>query len=113
MLAGNVVALLSPIVFIPVFSLVFPSAKYDWQSMKDIRRPDDSDLASAAHMDPESIPGELPPSQTAQEEEEEQRKLLRAAKIARTLCVSMAIALLVLWPMPMYGSSYIFSKGFL
>ncbi|KAF2720498.1 Na+/solute symporter [Polychaeton citri CBS 116435] len=110
MLAGNVVALLSPMVFIPILSLVFPSAKYDWQSMKDIRKSDDSELAAAAHVDLEAVPGEAHHSQV--EEEEEQRKLRRAATIARTLCVSMAIALLVLWPMPMYGTGYIFSKKF-
>lgn len=110
MLAGNVVSLLAPVVFIPVLSFVLRTPKYDWVSMKMIRKGDDSDLAAAADVDLELVPGET--SRSQQEEAEEQRKLQRAAKIARTLTVCMTLALLVLWPMPMYGSGYIFSKKF-
>ncbi|KAH0273614.1 urea active transporter-like protein, partial [Aureobasidium melanogenum] len=114
MLVGNVVALLTPVVTIPILSLVFRTEKYDWQSMKDIRRPDDSDLTAAAHMDPELLPGGAH-GETAQAlaaEEAEQKHLLRASKIARTLTVCLALCFLILWPMPMYGSGYIFSKKF-
>jgi hypothetical protein len=78
--------------------------------MKDIKRADDSDLAAAAHLDLEVIPGGH--VETANEEAEEQATLERAAKIARYLTVFLTLALLVLWPMPMYGSGYIFSKKF-
>ena len=110
MLAGNVVSLLAPVVFIPILSFVLKSPKYNWQSMKAIRRADDHDLAAAAHVDLEMVPGER--RHSLHEEEEEQRKLQRAGKIARSLTVFLTIALLVLWPMPMYGSGYIFSKPF-
>src|SRR6201999_4397195 len=50
--------------------------------------------------------------ESAAEEEAEQAQLMRAAKIARWLTVFLTIALLVLWPMPMYGSGYVFSKKF-
>jgi len=110
MLAGNVVSLLAPLIFIPVLSLLFKTPKYDWVSMKAIRRADDHDLADAAHVDLELVPGET--SRSAEEDAEEQHLLNRAAKIARTLTVILTLALLVLWPMPMYGSGYIFSKRF-
>ncbi|KAI4921315.1 hypothetical protein J4E85_008660 [Alternaria conjuncta] len=110
MLAGNVVALLSPIVFIPVFTYAFGPQNYDWQSMKAIRRGDDHDLALAANVDLEQIPGEQ--RRAIEADEEEQAKLLKASRIARWLTLFMAISFLVLWPMPMYGSSYIFSKKF-
>lgn len=110
MLAGNVVALLAPTVFIPILTFVFKSPKYDWQSMKAIRRADDHDLAAAAHVDLENVPGER--RNSLHEEEEEQRRLRRAGKIARSLTVFLTIALLVLWPMPMYGTGYIFSRKF-
>lgn len=110
MLAGNVVSLLAPIIFIPVLSLVLKSPKYDWMSMKMIRKGDDSDLAAAADVDLEVVPGEM--TQSASDEAQEQRKLQRASKIARTLTVCMTLALLVLWPMPLYGTGYIFSKQF-
>ena len=110
MLAGNVVSLLAPAIFIPILSFTLKSPKYDWVSMKMIRRADDKDLADAAHVDLESVPGENEHSD--QEEEMEQRKLKRSAKIARSLTVFLTFALLILWPMPMYGSGYVFSKSF-
>lgn len=110
MLAGNVVALLAPVVLIPILTLIFGVDKYDWQSMLDIRKGDDHDLADEAHMDLETIPGGH--NETAMEFEEEQKKLERAGKISKTMTLVMTLALLVLWPMPMYGAGYIFSKPF-
>jgi Na+/proline symporter len=110
MLAGNVVALLSPLIFVPVLTYALGPQNYDWVSMKAIRKGDDHDLAAAAHVDLELVPGERRAS--VADEEEEQAKLWKAAKIARWMTVVMTLALLVLWPMPMYGSGYIFSKKF-
>lgn len=110
MLAGNVVSLLAPVIFIPVLSFALRTPKYDWLSMKAIRKADDTDLAAAADMDPELVRGAA--EHTAAEEEAEQRQLSRSAKIARTLTVVLTLCLLILWPMPMYGSGYIFSKSF-
>lgn len=110
MLAGNVTALLSPFVFVPVLSLIFPSQKYDWQSMKLIRRGDDSDLAAEAHVDLELIPGET--TMTEQEQRNESRKLKRNAIFARCLTVAMTVCFLILWPMPLFGTGYIFSVQF-
>ncbi|PGH14214.1 hypothetical protein AJ79_03187 [Helicocarpus griseus UAMH5409] len=110
MLAGNVAALLSPIVFVPILTYAFGPQNYDYESMKQIRKVDDSELAAAADVDLELVPGQADssPDQT----EEELASLNRAAKIARILTIVMVISLLVLWPMPMYGSSYVFSKPF-
>lgn len=114
MLAGNVVALLSPLVFVPVLTFAFGRQNYDWQSMKAIRKGDDSEIVRRASVDVVDVedlptaPGTVSPEQEAFE----QAKLKKAAIIARSLTVFMTIALLVLWPMPMYGSGYIFSKKF-
>lgn len=97
MLAGNVVALLSPLVFVPILTLVFGLDRYDWASMKAIRQGDDHELANAADLDLEDIPGGH--VETTAESEEEQRKLLRAGKISKTVTVAMTFAFLVLWPM--------------
>jgi len=110
MLAGNVVALLSPLIFIPVLTYALKPQNYDWVSMKEIKKADDHDLAFTAGLDIEEVPGGH--VQMAAEEEHEQALLMRAAKIARWLTVFLTLALLVLWPMPMYGSGYIFSKSF-
>ncbi|KAK3069238.1 hypothetical protein LTS18_000382 [Coniosporium uncinatum] len=78
--------------------------------MAAIRKGDDHDIADAAGVDLEEVPGEA--ERTAAAEEEEQRKLKRASTIARILTVVMTLSLLILWPMPMYGSGYVFSKPF-
>ncbi|KAL1630543.1 urea active transporter [Neofusicoccum ribis] len=110
MLAGNVVALLSPMIFIPVLTLALGPQNYDWLSMRAIRKADDHDLAASAHVDLELVPGVT--SSSADAEAAEQAKLKRASRIARGLTAFMTISFLVLWPMPMYGSGYVFSKKF-
>ncbi|KAL6713891.1 urea active transporter [Lecanora helva] len=110
MLAGNVVALLSPLIFIPVLTYTFGPQNYDYKSMAAIRLGNDEDIAEAAHTDLELVPGANQLS--ADENEAEQKKLRRASRIARSLTGFLTIALLVLWPMPMYGSEYVFSKKF-
>ena len=111
MLAGNVVALLSPIIFIPVLTYAFGPQNYDYKSMALIRLGDDADIAEAEHVDVESIPHHVA-GLTPEEVAKEQAKLSRASLIAKTLTGVMTLALLILWPMPMYGSGYIFSKPF-
>ncbi|KAL3423502.1 urea active transporter [Phlyctema vagabunda] len=110
MLAGNVVALLSPLIFIPILTLIFGLDHYDWKSMALIRRADDHDMAQAAHIDLELVPGER--RESAAEAQSEALKLLRASKIAKAMTTIMTLALLILWPMPMYGTGYIFSRKF-
>ncbi|KAI1645859.1 Na+/solute symporter [Daldinia loculata] len=110
MLAGNVVALLSPLVLIPIFTLIFGLDNYDWKSMMAIRRGDDHELATTAGVDLEqTAAGHV---ETANELVEEQAKLSRASKISKWTTVGLTLAFLVLWPFPMYGSSYVFSKPF-
>lgn len=110
MLAGNVVSLLAPVVFIPLLTYIppFRPQNYDWQSVLDIGKGDDREFAEQAHADPEVVLG----GQVRREEElvQEQAKLAKAAEIARWLTVVLTLTLLVLRPMPMFGSGYVFSK---
>lgn len=108
MLAGNVVALLSPTVLIPIFTLCFGVDHYDWQSMLAIRQADDHDATLA--QDIEQQHGVQVRDGTAFQVE--QTKLERASRISKWMTVVMTLAFLVLWPFPMYGSGYIFSKPF-
>lgn len=153
MLVGNVVALLSPLVFIPLLTYVPPLKPqgYDWVSMALISKGDDSDAEHG--VDPERADGNSPQhgslSQPAEEIEkkqgaeatmaptaqdtaltaearhepldrvettasfaEDRKKLDRAAKWARFLCVALALCFVVLWPMPLFGTGYIFSRPF-
>jgi len=112
MLVGNIVSLLAPAIFIPLLTYLppFKPQKYDWQSMLNIRKVDDHEIADEAHINLERIPGERRAASV--DEEQEQIKLTKAAKIARWLTVFLTLALLVIWPMPMFGSGYVFSKKF-
>ncbi|RKK09512.1 putative urea active transporter 1 [Fusarium oxysporum f. sp. cepae] len=105
MLAGNVVALLSPLIFVPLFTFGFGSDSYDWASMAAIKQADDT---SDSNGDSEIAVV----TSFAVAPEEDMAKLNRASKIAKTMTVCMTIAFLILWPMPMYGTSYVFSKPF-
>ena len=44
MLTGDVVALLSPLIFVPVLSCVFKPQNFDWELLKNISRSDGSDI---------------------------------------------------------------------
>ena len=83
--------------------------------MKLIRKGDDSEIirrtsVASGTIDPELVPGSEP--RTTADEEAEIAHLNKVAKFARGLTVFMAIAFLVVWPMPMYGTGYVFSKKF-
>ena len=110
MLAGNVVALLSPIIFVPVLTYAFGPQNYDYKSMAAIRLGDDDGIALAANTDPELVPGGG--GMSPEENAAEQKKLQRASVIAKSLTGFLTIALLVLWPLPLYGTGYVFSKKF-
>ena len=114
MLVGNVVALLSPCVFVPVLTYALGPQHYDWKSMLLIRLGDDTELAAAAGTDLECIPGgeRQAVAQVQEEMAAEAAHLKRSVRIAGGLTVFLTIALLVLWPMPMFGSGYVFSKPF-
>jgi urea-proton symporter len=111
MLVGNVVALLSPIVFVGVLTLIKPD-NYDFETMKAIELDDDDDQLPPSD---EEIQTMVPGAQHRLTREEllaEARNLDRASFIAKSLAAFLTIALLVLWPMPMYGTGYIFSLKF-
>ncbi|CAD6589548.1 MAG: hypothetical protein ASARMPREDX12_003873 [Alectoria sarmentosa] len=110
MLAGNVVALLSPLVFIPILTYAFGPQNYDYKSMAAIRLGNDEDIAAAADIELEQTPGGT--GMSAAESELEQKQLKRASLIAKSMTGFMTIAILILWPMPLYGTGYIFSKKF-
>lgn len=138
MLTGNVVALLSPLVFIPILTLVFKPQNFNWQKLKTIKSVDeDAELENVlqpkdegekyqdedvSSMDREKmkpvrsqiseIAGDLLDDRRLMEMEQEEINLKRASKIAGYLCLFLCIAMLVVWPMPMYGSKYVFSKKF-
>ena len=111
MLVGNVVALLSPIVFVGVLTIVFKPDNYDFESMKAIELDDDDDQLPPTDTELQAAP--LAAHRLTREELlAEAKNLERASFIAKSLAAFLTISLLVLWPMPMYGTGYIFSLDF-
>ena len=120
MLAGNVAALCSPLIFVPVLTFAFGRQNYDWLSMWNIRKVDDSPILRRASVDPERRKSSvaihhkeaLKAAAAEAESDAEQVKLKKSAVIARSITVFMALALIILWPLPMYGTAYIFTEKF-
>ena len=120
MLAGNVAALCSPLIFIPVLTFAFGRQNYNWLSMWNIRKVDDSPILRRASVDPERRVSSVAIHHKAAikaaaadaESDAEQAKLKKSAVIARSITVFMALALIILWPLPMYGTAYIFTEKF-
>lgn len=111
MLAGNVVALLSPVIFIAIFTLIFGKENFDFDELKRIKRVIDvQEKDDPENMEVVKAPEEEPLYEYQSPEEE--AILAKYGKWGKIMCCFMALALLVLWPMPMYGSSYVFSKKF-
>ena len=108
MLTGNLVSLLTPIVFIPILSFAFKSSRYDWKSMLYIKRDDESDVVRNDSEQGDTVQS-VPTTFTS---DAERKQLDRAVKIGAYLTIGLSLATLILWPMPMYGTGYIFSKRF-
>lgn len=124
MLTGNVVALCSPIILIPILTYVYKPQNFDWEILKTIRRADEEEEILKA-TEPEADVEKLHPiksqvSVIASEILEklnftyadEQAKLAKAFKKGTYITLFLAICLIILWPMPMYGTKYVFSKKF-
>ena len=128
MLTGNVVALLSPLVFIPIFTYAFKPQNFDWNILKEIKRVDEEEEIAEATEGKHTNSGDFENVHPAKSQisivaselaelktdqiEIESKMLNKSFKKAVIICISLTLSLVILWPMPMYGSSYVFSKKF-
>ncbi|OWB71426.1 hypothetical protein B5S31_g1114 [[Candida] boidinii] len=131
MLIGNVVALLSPMIFVPILTYSFGKQNFDWNILKQIKRADETEEIIAAtsneetgglEVDSEEQKEKMEPIVSYAHEVAEAKRtellsaeeahLKKASKTAGYICLFLTWALLIMWPMPMYGTSYIFSKRF-
>ncbi|UJR34814.1 hypothetical protein I4U23_027595 [Adineta vaga] len=99
MLIGNLVALLSPLIFIPLCNFMKPDEVfYDFVSMREIKLIDD-DLRN--------------PNRTTVEEIERRIVYLKEnSRFVRLLAIGIILCLNIFCPWPLYVSSYIFSQTF-
>ncbi|BFZ61126.1 urea active transporter [Saitoella coloradoensis] len=105
-LIGNLVALVSSVIYAFAFSLVQPQ-NFDFTRFKtEITIVEDE----STHLAPEIREKRIEEAEIRAHEENV--SLRRASKISKVLGISMTLILVVLWPMPMLGAHYVFSKSF-
>lgn len=121
LVAGNITALCTPLVLTPLITFMKPD-NFNWQLLTDeIQRGDDEQITISATT-PSTIdtePQTLPSQPQAQPQTPDQKTLeetdatLHAAR-NKSLFVGLflTISLVILWPIPMYASSYVFSARF-
>jgi urea-proton symporter len=110
MLVGNVVALLSPVVFISILTALKPDNE-NFETMREIEMDDEDDQFNP--MDSEAqINRSTFHRLTREELLAASTQLDQASFIAKIIVVFLTVAFLVLWPMPLYGTGYIFSLEF-
>jgi len=103
---GNSVSLVSGCVYSVLCTFIFGRDNFDWSLFKEIKVVDDSDVKglSAEQLAQQLAVEHLTPEIDA--------KLRRAKIQAMIVAAVLCLIFIILWPMPMYGSSYIFSKHF-
>ncbi|GCE99765.1 urea active transporter [Zygosaccharomyces mellis] len=72
------------------------------------------DKGTIEHIDPilSAVDERTNTRQMNKQLEEEEKLLRKASKIASYLSIFFVLSFIILWPMPMYGTGYIFSKRF-
>jgi urea-proton symporter len=104
---GNAVSLISGALYSIICTFVFGPDTFDWSRFQtELRVVDDSDIKglTAEQLAQEKAHEHLTP---------EQDRALRRGKVQAIIiaCVLCAI-FVIIWPMPMYGTRYVFSKKF-
>ncbi|KAF9203456.1 hypothetical protein BGZ49_006405 [Haplosporangium sp. Z 27] len=122
MLAGNLAALVSGGVISAIISLIKPD-NYTFEATKSLKQVTD-DIAGTPESNNSSE--EVGEKEKAEYEEattvelkgelamrvEEDSKLAKASRFARWSSGVMTLVLIILWPLPMFFSKYVFSKEF-
>ncbi|KAL5333205.1 putative sodium/proline symporter [Aspergillus crustosus] len=110
LVAGNITALCSPLVFTPLITFLNPD-NFDWNILKEkIHRGDDERVTVSA-ANPEDVVA-LVEQERKEEEEKNDKSLIKARNRSLFLGLFLTISLVILWPIPMYASSYVFTTGF-
>jgi len=104
---GNSVSLVSGSLYAIILTFAFGNDNFDWSRFKtELKVIDDSDVKGlTAEQLEQQLAGEhLSP--------EDDKALLRGKKVGSIMAVVLCLIFVVLFPLPMYGTHYIFSKPF-
>ncbi|KAK8195238.1 putative sodium/proline symporter [Phyllosticta capitalensis] len=120
LVAGNMMSICGPAILTPLLTYVFGADDFDWAKFKEIKSDvgaledlhrmagEEDQMAAVGHHAEDEHEGE----ESKEAEEERDANLLRARTKAAWCCAALCVSLCLLWPIPMYGSHYIFSKPF-
>ncbi|KAI7851724.1 Sodium:solute symporter family-domain-containing protein [Circinella umbellata] len=118
MLAGNLVALFSPVFITLPISFIWPQ-NYTFDGTRQIKQVKTDTIVQPDQEQPkpenESSATEDSLSSSSSNEKEaddEQIRMGKSARFAKISSVILALSLFILWPMPMLGSQYVFSLPF-
>lgn len=109
--AGNTVAVGVPIIVVPIIVYMKPD-NFDWNRWKtDIKQDDNSDL-DREHGLTNVLSGEELTELVLEKEQAEDALMIRRRNLGYVIVTVFVLFFLILFPIPLYGTKYIFSKAF-
>jgi hypothetical protein len=117
LVAGNMMSLCGPLVLTPLITYIKPD-NFDWMILKtDIQRGDDEHIALDEEVSTPATSSNIQALEAVYAhheavEAENEKILLRARNRSIIASVTLTIIMLIIWPIPMYATGYVFSKGF-
>ncbi|KAG2200758.1 hypothetical protein INT47_002802 [Mucor saturninus] len=115
MMAGNIVALVSPIFITVAISLIKPD-HFNFDATRDIQQVDDSNQEQIAgdfdERNPEPTVAVAAAAEAVTNSEEEMEAMAKSSRFAKISSIVLSLVLFLLWPLPMFLSKYVFSKSF-
>ncbi|KAI7890476.1 Sodium:solute symporter family-domain-containing protein [Mucor mucedo] len=115
MMAGNIVALVSPIFITVAISLIKPD-HFNFDATRDIQQVDDSNQEQIAgdfdERNPKPAVAVAVAAEAVTNSEEEMEAMAKSSRFAKVSSIVLSLVLFLLWPLPMFLSKYVFSKSF-
>ncbi|KAK7418510.1 hypothetical protein QQZ08_011220 [Neonectria magnoliae] len=113
LVAGNIMSLTAPLILTPLITYLKPD-NFDWNTFKEkIKRGDDEHIVvDGRAVNIQSAVAVTVLAEQEKHEQEDDRILVKARNRSLLLAVFIALCFTILWPIPMYASSYVFSKSF-
>lgn len=113
---GTVASAFSPIPYSIVITFLTGSQNYDWADFQNeslALEKLDADLTTTTHNDNEhDDDADAESVATSSSSRDKAKELKRWGRIAAFWSIATFLGHWVIWPLPMYGSRYVFGKGF-
>ncbi|EKM50427.1 uncharacterized protein PHACADRAFT_104356 [Phanerochaete carnosa HHB-10118-sp] len=108
LVVGNATALFSSMVYSPMLTYIFGAQDFKWEKFENIVAVDDSDVAGMTKT-------QLVQQSKVEDprmDEATNAKMKRATLVAAFSSIAVTLAFVILLPMPLYGTRYVFSRPF-